>query len=660
MFVLSIFTDFNFDFKQNQSDRPSNVCEDQPRYSNSFRNVPSFNSNLSTSNSATSTTSNNGGGNVAKPQRPPRPTTIQTSSVNQSTQMELPVNSAFSCSNHSTTGSGSGSGQSGHTNSCNSQTSPTITGNSSNASTPLKSISSDDATTTPATSRITPNGKQSPPTVPSLSATTSTRKKPLTCAKVTQLVKNDCCNSDIGSGCECSDDELIAKFRESYGDQPLSPTTLSSMSKTETTTSPVNNTSEKLPIGSENNLVSIETTTTIDTKSSSSSTKTGNNISDESALKAGAEKESPSTVVESFNVPSLEDWGAVGGLPTNVSPNPNDSDDNWQIISPTWNIDDTASTSSNVVIETDKNLLTTSVLFTTNLPNSITELPQVNHNSNNQIDKTQLDETITNDTKSTFQQEHSTTTTAIATTTMAMTTMNEPQDHQHQQQQRNNEELRAKLEKALKPRRQTHRKITRRQSDGIVYMVSTASTSNSSHQNVRFVDKTDDDNAADDDEEECSTSTSEEVSVRKRSRKSCRKCGKTKGDLKKYIARFRHQLETTTTFSEVEIRQRLDAFLEFLENHSALDIKTDEENTEIIEQSQSQLVADAIEVEEEDEFEDDEEDNDDYDDEAGIHVYGSDDTNTTSTHPPRQFFDLNSVQKKYVYISLHTHTPAFA
>lgn len=52
----------------------------------------------------------------------------------------------------------------------------------------------------------------------------------------------------------------------------------------------------------------------------------------------------------------------------------------------------------------------------------------------------------------------------------------------------------------------------------------------------------------------------------------------------------------------------------------------------------SQLVADAIDREV---FDDD-----DFDYEAGIHVYGSNDDSNTSSNPPRQFFNLNTVTKK--------------
>lgn len=57
MFIFMFGTDFNFEFKQNQNERPSNVCEDQPRYSNSFQNVPSFNT---TSSMNGASTGNNG------------------------------------------------------------------------------------------------------------------------------------------------------------------------------------------------------------------------------------------------------------------------------------------------------------------------------------------------------------------------------------------------------------------------------------------------------------------------------------------------------------------------------------------------------------------------------------------------------------------------
>ncbi|XP_055316108.1 rho GTPase-activating protein gacZ [Sitodiplosis mosellana] len=547
-FTEKIAADFNFDFKQNQSDRQTNVCEDQPRYSDSFENVPSFNSNVT--NNATSTTSNNSG-NISKLHRTHRSTTIQTSSVNQSTQMvSPPVDNAFSNINNNYSNAGSGSGRN-HTTG-NLQTLPTITGDSSNASDSsiLKSISSEDGRTTAVISRIIPqNGMQSPSTIarPMLNASTSTTYKPLASSKITELSKT-VCENDVGSssGCECSDDELIIELQENSGDQLISPVAPSLIETTMAAAQAISSSfrTTKLQLDIDNNLTATMTTAPL-----SSSMKVGNNI-----LNA-------TSIVDSLDIASFEDCGAVGGLQTNITPNDTDSK---------WNIDDTASTSSNVENNVDKNVSTTSVSYTTNLPNSITKLPQVNHSSDNQRHNTQLDEMITNDTKITFPQEHS-------------TVMNESE--QQQQQQRNTDELRSKLEKALKSRRQMHRKITRRQSDGIVY---TASTSNPSHRTARFLGNVDDDGG--DDDEERSTSTSEEFSLHKSAHKLiCRKCGKTKGNRKKF---------------------------------SAIDMYGNEDT-------------------------DDDDDDDNYDPSFGIHVYGSNnDTNTTSTHPPRQFFDLNTIEKK--------------
>lgn len=412
-----------------------------------------------------------------------------------------------------------------------------------------------------------------------------------------------CCN-DAGSGCECSDDELIAKFRESYDrDQSLSPI---ATEKSSVPTIP--------PSGSH-----------VSKSKSNTDNLTCGSTSSSSTTKTGYSKDDPSSALESSDISSFEDLGAVGGI-TNASIMPCASDtDKWQIVNPTWNIDDTASASSMVTTIDDKTGESINgVSYTTNLPNSITELPQINIENENESESEnqrkqpqphphhhQADETM-NDSD-TFQQPQS------------------QQQHSTTNEQQPTTELRSKLEKTLKSR-QAYRKITRRQSDGIVY---TASTSNSNHRTDRYLDDVDDD-------EDCS-STSDDVSSHKRAHKSCRKCGKTKGDLKKYIARFRHQLETTTAFSETEIKQRLDAFLEFLENHSAFDSKDDDSipnTTDMVQSNTSQFVADVIELEE---FDDD----DEYDEGAGIHVYGTNDDDTnTSAHPPRQFFNLNTVEKK--------------
>lgn len=539
IFFFSIRADFNFDFKQNQSDRPSNVCEDQPRYSNSFRNVSSFTSTANMNGSSANNTN-------AKPQRP----TSMTSSVNQSAQFEAAANVLNNAGNDQ--------------NNANTQSSPTVTGSSSGASTPSLLKSSSQSTVDDGQNAFRPaptqNGQRQSMSSTAATASTSLNNKPA-CAKIIKLSKIECCN-DAGSGCECSDDELIAKFRERYGDQSLSPIEAEK---------PSENVASKTNSGS-----------------SSSSTKTGN-ISD-TPLKDEA------SALESSDISSFEDLGAVGGMQINSIPSTSDTD-KWQIINPTWNIDDTASTSS--IVTDDKNE-SAHMSYTTNLPNSINELPQNNNASseNQRQDQTQEPDELNNES---FRPQHSIS------------------------DQCN---LRSKLEKTLKSR-QSHRKITRRQSDGIVY---SASTSKSNHTSDRFLDDVDDD-------EDRSSTTSDEDTSCKRSQNSCRKCGKTKGDLKKYIARFRHQLETTTSFSESEIKLQLDAFLKFLEGHSAFDSKDEESmpNTEM-EQSPSQFVAETIELEE---FDDD-----DYDDEAGIHVYGSNDDTNSSAHPPRQFFNLSTVEKK--------------
>lgn len=415
------------------------------------------------------------------------------------------------------------------------------------------------------------------------------------CTKISELAKVQCCN-DAGSGCECSGDELIAKFRESYDrEQSLSPTEQSAAA---TPTIPPSNVSKS--------------------KSNADNLTCGSTSSSSSTTKTGYSKDEPSSALESSDISSFEDLGAVGGITnthTNTSNMPCASDtEKWQLVNPMWNIEDTASASS--MVDDKMGESTNGVSYTTNLPNSITELPQINieNDSENQRQQPQPQTDATINDSDTFQQ----------------------QQHSTISEQQPTTDIRSKLEKTLLKSRQAHRKITRRQSDGIVY---TASTSNSNHRMDRYLDDVDDD-------EDCS-STSDDVSSHKRVHKSCHKCGKTKGDLKKYIAKFRHQLETTTSFSETEIKQQLDAFLEFLENHSAFDSKDDDSmpNTVDLVQSPSQFIAEVIELEE---FDDDD---DDYDEGAGIHVYGSNDDDTnTSAHPPRQFFNLNSVEKKSVPI----------
>lgn len=558
--------------------------------------------------STTTTTATSATGNGMRPQRP---TTITSSGrQNQQSPQFEPVD-AFndSAQNHA------------HS---NTQSSPTITGQySSSASTSslLKSPSQhssaggsgdNDAQNSLRTSSSNGSRLRSPPCIPTASTSTNNNinnsssscnynNRP-TCAKITQLTKNECCN-DAGSGCECSDDELIAKFRESYGDrsQPMSPITPTTTTTTTSTTIAKASTPEN--VHTANSKTGSTTTSPI---------KTGGDIVTGPTL-----LKEETSALESSDISSFEDLGAVGGSMKINTTQPCDTD-KWQIVNPTWNIDDTASTSSLVMADDRNDGPTNIVSYTTNLPNSIpTELPQANNASENQRhEQTQNDDSAM--ANETFQT-HSTT------------------DDQR------TFDLRTKLEKTLKSR-QTHRKITRRQSDGVVYTASTSRNANQHRANRFLGDLNDDDDDVDDDDTaaadaDASTSTSGDDVSHKRSNKSssCRKCGKTKGakELKKYIARFRHQLEATTSLDDEEIKQQLDAFLAFLEGHSAFDDESTPNTTEMV-QSPSQFVV----------LDDD--DDDDYDDEAGIHVYGSNDDSSSAAHPPRQFFNLSCIEKKLV------------
>lgn len=446
-------------------------------------------------------------------------------------------------------------------------------------------------------------------------ASTSTKTSKPVCTKITELSQMDCCSgNDAGSGCECSDDELILKFRD------WRPTSVDRSMVADSIVTPNDANAMKLlttfdSMGNNSHFAASSSTSCCSSTSTTAATKTGSNTLDTSNNK------SDDLALESSDISSFEDLGAVGGLQTvNTNNLPSTSDtEKWQIINPAWNIDDTASSSS-IVISDERND-SAHISYTTNLPNSITdELPQTNKNENQrqvQPESEQLQSQIeAGDRQETFHV-HSTS---------------------EQQQPNRSTDLRTKLEKTFRSH-QMHRKITRRQSDGIVYSASTSNGMSSEATNGgRSLIDLDDDGGG-----EAGSSTSEEdVSSHKRARKPCRKCGKTtKGNLKKYIARFRNQLETTTAFSETEIKLQLAAFLEFLENHSAFDSKDEESvaNTEL-EQSPSQFVE--LEV-----FDDDDDDNDDeFDDDNGIHVYGNDDSTATSDHPPRQFFNLNSVEKK--------------
>lgn len=386
-----------------------------------------------------------------------------------------------------------------------------------------------------------------------------TRNKPA-CAQVAELAKpqSQCC-TDAASGCECSDDELITKFRAEYFDHN-SASTADRDGKTSRTSA---------------------------TESSSGSTKTG----------SGPETPLKDEIVESSDVSSFEDLGAVGG--THNTPHPNETD-KWQMIdgSQANAVDETASSSSLVTDDKMTEAPMDLTSNTTNLPNSINET-QPPANASIQ---------------------------SVPTTPAGQATQLDEAFRSHSNAQRN-ATIKAKLEKSLKTSR---KKIVRRQSDGIVY-THKASTSGAASDRATHAKgdahehKTGDGNNVNDDLESNTSSSSSSSSSRSSSysttwpsleRTSCHKCGKRKGDLKRHIARFRHQLETTTNFGEVEIKRQLNAFLEFLENHSrnSFDSKDDETMLQCDDEidpgiHDANIEFDELEI---DEFDDDIED--------GIHV----------------------------------------
>lgn len=190
------------------------------------------------------------------------------------------------------------------------------------------------------------------------------------------------------------------------------------------------------------------------------------------------------------------------------------------------------------------------------------------------------------------------------------------------------------------PKLKTNRKISRRRSDGIVY----TSSSGATRHNLL-----DDDNEADSDADESSAGDRSPCESQRRPRKSCHKCGKTKGDIRKHIERFRKQLETTTNASEAEIKQQLEEFLSFLESRSrnSIDDGIDGGGADdaLPPSDGIDSLTDGVT------YGDDDDAYDEYgfDDDAGIHVYATfdrnpNDTSSNSTQPQRQFTNIGDFE----------------
>lgn len=183
------------------------------------------------------------------------------------------------------------------------------------------------------------------------------------------------------------------------------------------------------------------------------------------------------------------------------------------------------------------------------------------------------------------------------------------------------------------PKLKPNRKISRRRSDGIVYRATTRHN---------LLDDDDDsilpEDAETDDADE--SGGAYDRPSRQRPRKSCHKCGKTKGDIRKHIERFRKQLETTTDANEAEIKQQLEEFLDFLESHSrnSIDDGIDGGPDEVLQQHSEGIDSSTDGVtygEDDDEYE--------FDEDAGIHVYATN-ADSASVQAPRQFVNIGDYE----------------
>lgn len=181
------------------------------------------------------------------------------------------------------------------------------------------------------------------------------------------------------------------------------------------------------------------------------------------------------------------------------------------------------------------------------------------------------------------------------------------------------------------------RRLVRRRSDGSIY--------NSSGSKL-FADI-----LAEEDVEE----VSEEETLRKRTKtSSCDKCGKSKRSLKRHVAKFKRQLETTNA-SEIEIKKQLDAFLEYLEtcNKNSMEGTDTESNDDRIDSANNAYHVDTNPATLGDgditDFEqlndDDDDDNYDFEYDEGIHVYGTD-HDETKGQTPRHFVDINDYESR--------------
>lgn len=144
---------------------------------------------------------------------------------------------------------------------------------------------------------------------------------------------------------------------------------------------------------------------------------------------------------------------------------------------------------------------------------------------------------------------------------------------------------------------------------------------------------------------------SEEETSRKRTKtSSCDKCGKSKRNLKRHVAKFKRQLETTDA-SETEIKKQVEAFLEYLEtchknSVDGTDTESNDGRIDNVNNVRDEALRDEDITDLDQLNDDDEDDNYDFDYDEGIHVYGTDHDETKGT--PRQFVDINDYESRYV------------
>lgn len=198
------------------------------------------------------------------------------------------------------------------------------------------------------------------------------------------------------------------------------------------------------------------------------------------------------------------------------------------------------------------------------------------------------------------------------------------------------------------------RRLTRRRSDTAVYESSSGLASCHRFNRPDYYRVENDEDEYDDDD---NVAGQRPDMSRKRTKTSCDKCGKSKGNLRRHVAKFKRQLETTNA-TEVEIKRQLDAFLVYLEtcNKNSMDLSDSEgaggsvegEPRDDVTLTNNQNFADDEDIGIDDDVDDYDDDHFIFGDDEGIHVYGTDDTSGGTCGPSRQFINLTDYPDRYL------------